>query len=70
MKAFHIPISPESKTMRLKVQDQNGKYPAGGERRIRIVTRSNLSFLLLVMAFMPILVLIIVRVKRAGRYSQ
>ena len=68
--AFHIPISRESKTMRLKVQDQNGEYPAGGERRIRVVTRSNLSILLLVMAFMPILVLVIVRVKRAGRYSQ
>jgi hypothetical protein len=68
LKAFHIPISPGDRVMRLKVQDQNGKYPAGGERRIRIVTRSNLSILLLVLVFIPILVLVIVRVKRAGRY--
>ncbi len=70
LKAFHIPISPESKTMRLKVQDQNGKYPAGGERRIRIVTRSNLSIILLVLVFVPMLVLVIIRVRRAGRYSR
>ena len=68
--AFHIPMSQESRVVRLRVQDKNGNFLAGGERQIRIVSPSRLSFILLILALLPLLVMVVVRAARARKYTQ
>lgn len=70
LKAFHIPIHPDDKVLRLRVQDKTGRYLAGSNRQIHIVSQTRLNIILLVIALLPILVMIIVRARRARVYTQ
>ncbi|HUV07244.1 MAG TPA: hypothetical protein VMX75_05910, partial [Spirochaetia bacterium] len=67
--AFHIPVSSDARTIELKLQDKDGKALPSGERQIRVISKSGLWYLSLILAFIPIGVMVVVLILRARRYS-
>ncbi len=70
LRAFHVPIRRESGVIRLQVEDRQGKVLAGGERQIRVLVKSRLQGLLLVIALLPLAAMAAVLVRRARRTAR
>ncbi len=68
LRAFHVPISRNLRYMKFRLQDKNGKYLPGSDREIRIIVKSNLSFILFILALLPIAVMFIVMAIRSRKY--
>ena len=66
--AYHIPMGKDTSVIKLRLQDKEGEPLFGGEREIRVVSRSSALMLGLILAFVPIVVMIVVLVVRTRRY--
>ncbi len=66
--AYHIPMGKDASVIKLRLQDKAGERLAGGERQIRVVSRSSTLLLSLILAFVPLVVMIVVLVIRSRRY--
>jgi hypothetical protein len=69
LQAFHVPLSKDQRIVRIRVQDSEGNYLPSGQRQIRIITPSRFGFVSLILAFCPLIVMIVVMVRRSRRYS-
>ncbi len=68
LRAFHIPISRNIKYMKFRLHDKNGNYLKGSDREIRIIVKSNLSFILFILALLPIGIMFLVLALRSRKY--
>jgi hypothetical protein len=66
--AHHIPMSKDASVIKLRLQDKGGERLAGGERQIRGIYGSGALLLSLILAFAPIVIMIVVLAIRARRY--
>ncbi len=66
--AHYIPMGKDVSVIKLRLQDKAGEHLAGGERQIRVVSRSSTLLLSLILAFVPLVVMIVVLVIRSRRY--
>jgi hypothetical protein len=67
--AYHVPIRLSTPVVKLKLQDKEGLYLPGGERQIRVVTKSGAGLVSLALAFAPLVVMIFVLMVRSRRYE-
>ena len=63
--AFPIPLKPYHRAIQFKLLGKDGDYLAGGERQIRIVSKSGLQFIGLLLSLIPLCVMIVVLITRA-----
>ncbi len=66
--AFHVPIESDTRVINIKVLDEGGTDLQGASRQIRVVKTSRAGFLALIFALLPLLVLLVVKFKRANSY--
>jgi len=66
--AYRIPMGKDASVIKLRLQDKAGEHLPGGERQIRVVSRSSSLLLSLILAFVPIAVMIVVLIVRSRRY--
>jgi hypothetical protein len=69
LQAFHVPISKDQRIIRLRVQDKEGNYLPTSQRQIRVITPSRTGIISLILAFCPLIVMIVVLARRSRRYS-
>ncbi len=69
LRAFKVPISRNLRSLKFRLQDKNGKYLSGSDREIRIIVKSNLQIILLILALFPIGLMFIVLAIRGRKYS-
>ncbi|MBN2553232.1 MAG: hypothetical protein JXB06_10715 [Spirochaetales bacterium] len=69
LRAFHVPISPDQRVIRMRVQDKDGEYLPSSERQIRIISISRLGLISLILAACPLIVMVIVMARRSRRYT-
>lgn len=67
--AFHVPVAPSQRIIRVSVRDEKGRALSGGDRQIRIVDGSAPRFLLLILVLLPLIVAGTVMVVRSKHYS-
>ena len=71
--AFHIPLEPTNKVIRFKLSSRDGEQLAGGERQIRIVSKTSLQVIGLLLALFPLVLMVMVlvaRVKGRRRFAK
>ena len=69
LKAYHVPISKDQRVIRLRVQDRNGEYLPFSERQLRVINPSQFGFIALILAVLPLVVMVIVLVRRSRKYT-
>ena len=67
--AFRVPLDGSARSMRFRALDAKGEVLAGSEREIRVVGRIPASWLLLVLALVPLLAMVVVLVVRSRAYA-
>jgi hypothetical protein len=67
--AFRVPLGPEIQRIQLMTLDKNGTPLAESGRQIRVVSAPGASRALLLLAFAPLVVMVIVLVRRARKYT-
>jgi hypothetical protein len=70
LRAFHVPISPDSRLIEIDVQDGDGKRLTTASREVRVVRAFSLHPVLVLLAAAPILVLIGLRLRRVQKLSK
>ena len=71
--AFHIPLEPTDEVIRFKLSSRDGEQLAGGERQIRIVSKTSLQVIGLLLALLPLVLMVMVlvaRVKGRRRFAK
>jgi hypothetical protein len=69
LQAFQVPISPDQRVIRLRVQDKEGNYLPSSQRQIRVIKPSRIAFISLILAAVPLVVMIAVMARRSRRYT-
>ena len=69
LQAFHIPIDTNIRSLNLEVLDSNGDVLPGAYRQIRIIQKTGSRFIALIFALLPLIILILVKRKRAKFYK-
>ncbi len=70
LRAFHVPIRRENGVVRVQVQDRQGSFLKGGERQIRVLVKSRLQGLLVLLAILPLFAMGVVMARRARRTAR
>ncbi|MBN2535018.1 MAG: hypothetical protein JXB88_19205 [Spirochaetales bacterium] len=65
---FKVPLERRNTIINLKLQDVNGNYYPFSEREIRVYLKSGLSVIFFIIAFLPLLVMVIVLIIRQNMY--
>lgn len=69
LKAYHVPLGPDTPVIRLKLQNESGEYHKGGRREIRVVSQSGIQLAGLPLSFLPLVIMIAVLVARSRKYE-
>ena len=63
-KAFHIPVPAEIRYIKIRLQDKNSNYLKLSNREIRIIKKNRPAFILVIFAFLPLLVYLLIIFRR------
>jgi hypothetical protein len=69
LRAFHLPIGADTRTVSLKVKDRAGAVLENSSRQIRVLKENRSGSLLTVFALLPLLVLLLIRLRRRRAYA-
>jgi hypothetical protein len=69
LRAFHVPLTPEDRVVRLRVQDSEGRPLQDGTRQIRVVRPSQTGFVALILALLPLVAMAVVLIRRSRVYT-
>ena len=68
MIAFQVPVASDEKSLHFETMDKTGKVLEGSERKIRIIDSSRSNWGLLILALIPLLVMVVLQIKRKRYY--
>ena len=68
--AFHLSLATGQRVVRLRVQDRDGQFLPSSERQVRIVRPTGREVISLLLAAAPLLVMLVVMVRRSRRVSR
>ena len=70
LRAFHIPLAADQRVVQLRAHDRDGRVLPTSERQVRIVSSSPVGLIPLILAAVPLVVMIVVMVRRSLRVSR
>ena len=69
LRAFHVPLTPQDRVIRLRVQDKDGQVLPSGDRQIRVVRPARTGFVSLILALLPLVAMAVVLLRRSRVYT-